>query len=230
MTAWLEHGLDEVVFELDSMEGDFLEGTDTGKRVRVAHRVRTAKGTFVGSFIQDWCAEPHGPHATFFFDLDGGLPELPRVGLQTALMPGFENITWYGRGPGECYSDRKAGSRFGLWRSQVGELQTRYVLPQENGNRTDARALALANDDGSILRIAGAGTSAGGGFDFNASHTSARQLWQASHWYEIEPQDSTILYLDVAQRGLGTASCGPDTSARWRLNPGKYSLDLSFGF
>ena len=31
-----------------------------------------------------------------------------------------------------------------------------------------------------------------------------------------------ILNLDHAQRGLGTASCGPDTSPRYRLSAGTY--------
>ena len=31
-----------------------------------------------------------------------------------------------------------------------------------------------------------------------------------------------ILNLDHGQRGLGTASCGPDTSPRYRLSAGTY--------
>ena len=31
-----------------------------------------------------------------------------------------------------------------------------------------------------------------------------------------------ILSLDHAQRGLGTASCGPDTSSRYRLSGGTH--------
>jgi beta-galactosidase len=30
------------------------------------------------------------------------------------------------------------------------------------------------------------------------------------------------VHLDVAHRGLGTASCGPDTLPRYRVGPGRY--------
>ena len=35
-------------------------------------------------------------------------------------------------------------------------------------------------------------------------------------------------HLDAAQRGVGTATCGPDTLERYRLRPGVYRLCLSF--
>ncbi len=35
-----------------------------------------------------------------------------------------------------------------------------------------------------------------------------------------------LVNLDVAQRGLGTASCGPDTLERYRIGPGDYALDF----
>jgi beta-galactosidase len=33
-----------------------------------------------------------------------------------------------------------------------------------------------------------------------------------------------LVSLDVAQRGLGAASCGPDTLDRYRIGPGEYEL------
>ncbi len=38
------------------------------------------------------------------------------------------------------------------------------------------------------------------------------------------PRPETILSLDVAQRGLGTASCGPDTGVQYRLLEGRYAF------
>jgi len=31
-----------------------------------------------------------------------------------------------------------------------------------------------------------------------------------------------VVTLDVAHRGVGTASCGPDTLAKYRIKPGVY--------
>jgi hypothetical protein len=35
-----------------------------------------------------------------------------------------------------------------------------------------------------------------------------------------------LVNLDVAQRGLGTASCGPDTLERYRIPAGEHILDF----
>jgi len=233
MLEWLDAGLDRLGFRLLSFEGDPAElsrGDGTGAVVRIVHAVSTAAGLTAGTFSQAWRRGAAGPVASFTFDLDAGLPELPRVGLATALVPGFESVSWYGRGPEECYSDRKTGSRIGLWRSAVRELGTPYILPQENGNRTDVRSLCLSNGTGARLTLSGFGSVTGNGFDVTATHVGAGQLWEASHWYEVRPRPETLLYLDVAQRGLGTASCGPDTHERYRLRPGPYRLELAFGF
>ena len=64
----------------------------------------------------------------------GRMPEaLPRLGFTMYLLPSFANMSWYGRGPGENYVDRKASSFFGLWKSTVAEQYTPYVRPQDCG-------------------------------------------------------------------------------------------------
>lgn len=229
MLLWLDAGLDRLEFALESFDGDHVIRPGTGTGVTINHAVTSSKGVAVGHFAQRWSAGAAGPEAEFEFRLDAGLPELPRVGLVTALTPGFEQVSWYGRGPQECYSDRKTGTRLGRWSSTVDGLGVPYILPQENGNRTDVRSIRIAAPDGRRLTVAGAGSASGTGFDFTATHVSAGQLWAARHWYEIKPANETFLYVDVAQRGLGTASCGPDTLERYRLRPGTYTLRLSFG-
>lgn len=47
------------------------------------------------------------------FNTDQGAPDfvdLPRVGLRLPLNPELEHLQWYGRGPWDNYSDRKASS------------------------------------------------------------------------------------------------------------------------
>ena len=57
---------------------------------------------------------------------------------------------------------------------------------------------------------------------FSASHFTAQDLTEARHTSDLTPRPEVILSLDHAQRGLGTASCGPDTSPRYRLSAGTY--------
>jgi evolved beta-galactosidase subunit alpha len=64
---------------------------------------------------------------------------LPKIGLQMEIPGDMDAVKWYGRGPGENYSDSKEAGRFGVYRKSVDELFTPYIYPQENGNRTDVR-------------------------------------------------------------------------------------------
>ena len=73
---------------------------------------------------------------------------LPRLGLQMRLVPGLERMTWFGRGPQESYIDRLAGASVGRYAGTVDEQYVPYVMPQENGNKTDVRWAALSSDGG----------------------------------------------------------------------------------
>ncbi|KAL2431362.1 Beta-galactosidase [Exophiala dermatitidis] len=72
---------------------------------------------------------PHGAHPA----------NLPRVGHNLQLAPGYRNVTWFGRGPEESYNDKRASQRLGIWECTAEEMATRYDVPQEHGNRCDVR-------------------------------------------------------------------------------------------
>jgi beta-galactosidase len=66
-------------------------------------------------------------------------PTLPRVGIEFVVPASFENVSWFGRGPGESYKDKKLSQNVGNWSASVDELFTNYEFPQETSNRTDVR-------------------------------------------------------------------------------------------
>ncbi|HUX39176.1 MAG TPA: glycoside hydrolase family 2 TIM barrel-domain containing protein [Rectinemataceae bacterium] len=217
MYSWLDAGLDAISFSLASME------TDGGRsRLSIVHEVATRTGRRAGRFVQHLRFGGNGIEASFLFDLDPGLPELPRVGLACAIAPGHEFVRWYGRGPHENYPDRKSGAAFGIHESSVDGLAVPYVFPQENGNRSDLRWLEVGGPKG-VLRVEGEGA-----FHFGASHHDAASLWAAKHSCDLVREPETFLTIDVAQRGLGTATCGPDTLERYRIAPEPRSMRLFF--
>jgi beta-galactosidase len=150
------------------------------------------------------------------------LTDLARVGIVLETVPGFEEATWYGRGPHESYPDRKRGARMGRWQSTVADLAVPYIRPQENGGRTDVRWLELRDSGGRTLRL---------GFDrplqVSAIHQRTAELAIATHDFELVPCAETVVQFDVAHRGLGTASCGPDTLPRYLVGPGTYEWSWS---
>ncbi len=150
------------------------------------------------------------------FNVPAGLGDPPRLGVRWILALGFESLRWYGRGPFENYSDRKRAAMIGLHRSTVSEQYVSYILPQEHGNHTDTRWLEIDNGR-TVLRI-----EARGPLEFSASHVTAQDLFAATHTWELKPRAETVLNLDYRQRGLGTASCGPDTEPPYRIPSGKH--------
>ncbi len=140
------------------------------------------------------------------------LPPLPRLGLQMRLPQGFEQMAWFGAGPHECYSDRKASGRISLYRSTVDEQHVPYVMPQENGNKIDVRWAALTDDAGFGLLAVGMPL-----LNVTAHHYTTEALTAARHWHELERSEEITLNLDYAQSGLGTASCGPATLPQYLL-------------
>jgi beta-galactosidase len=143
-----------------------------------------------------------------------GLPFLPRAGLQLHLPAGFEKLTWYGRGPHETYVDRKEGAQVGIYCGTVEEQFVPYVVPEENGNKTDVRWVEITNPDGFGLRA-----SADRLLEVSAHHFTPEDLAAARHPHELSPRPETILNLDYAQSGLGSASCGPGRLEKYCLQP-----------
>ncbi|HZW01904.1 MAG TPA: hypothetical protein VFF55_10095, partial [Candidatus Deferrimicrobium sp.] len=56
----------------------------------------------------------------------------------------------------------------------------------------------------------------------SATHHRASDVAAATHAEELVPRPEVIVHIDAAHRGLGTASCGPDTTEPYLLGPGTY--------
>jgi beta-galactosidase len=151
---------------------------------------------------------------------DGEWPRtLPRLGVRMAVPGALTEIEWFGCGPGEAYPDSRQAARIGRFTSSVDAMQTPYVFPQENGNRTGVRWARL----GGALRIEGAST-----FELTARRWTSEELDAAAHTVDLRPSELIWLNLDLAQNGLGTASCGPGVLPQYQLHAHAASLTLLF--
>ncbi|MCC3356962.1 glycoside hydrolase family 2 TIM barrel-domain containing protein [Bacillus sp. REN16] len=148
---------------------------------------------------------------------------LPKIGLQMKLKPQLDQVDWYGRGPGESYSDSKLANRVGNWSKTVDELQTSYVVPQDNGNRHEVRWASLTDLSGVGLLVAGQPS-----FDFSASYYSTETLEKANHTYDLVKDDVITFNIDHKQQGLGSASCGPGVLEQYQLKNEDFHFTVSF--
>ncbi len=153
------------------------------------------------------------------FTVDSAVGDPPRLGVAMILPTEYERLAWFGPGPHETYCDRKAGAPVGRYDMTVTEQYVPYILPQEHGNHVDLRWLALHDEFGTgVLVTSDRLLSA------NATHFPAEDLIEAYHTNELRPRREVHLYLDAFQRGLGTASCGPDTLDAYRIPAGTHEF------
>ncbi|MFC1440635.1 glycoside hydrolase family 2 TIM barrel-domain containing protein [Streptacidiphilus sp. N1-10] len=148
---------------------------------------------------------------------------LPRLGLRMALPAAFDRAAWFGLGPGESYRDTRQAVRVGRFAAPVAELQTPYVMPQENGNRSEVRWATFLDADGSGLRVEGEPF-----FDFTARPWTSEDLDAARHTADLHPRDQVFLTLDQAHQGIGSGSCGPGALPQHRLSAGATTFTLLF--
>ena len=153
------------------------------------------------------------------------MPDPSRLGVLIEIPKDLKQVNWLGLGPQETYIDRKAGAYVGEFSSTVEEQFFPYIVPQECGNHEDTRRLSLSTPENIGIQIEAMGSL----FGFSALSYTPEQLTEAYHPYELEQNSTTTLMLDCAQRGLGTASCGPDTLKKYCISPGNYELSYRIG-
>lgn len=143
-----------------------------------------------------------------------------KVGMILQVPEAYSQVSYYGRGPWENYVDRKSGSLIGVYAADINkfEAENKYLRPQENGNRSDVRYVALRNAGGQGLLI-----SSEEAFNMGASHYKAEDLSRFRHMYQVPRQEDILLTIDGAHRGLGNASCGPGPLPEYTLAAGKYA-------
>ena len=126
--------------------------------------------------------------------------DMLRFGLQFAMPDEFNFARWYGRGPQENYCDRKTGARIGLFEKTVADLEHHYMRPQENGHRTDVRALTIRDASGAGLRFC---AKEGKPFCFNCFKYTLDDLDAATHIHTQRQRELTTVCIDETQRGVG---------------------------
>ncbi len=143
--------------------------------------------------------------------------DLARLGIGASLIPGFEELLWMGRGPGETATDRKMGEHLGLWNSTADEEYVPYMRPQDHGHHHDTRWFSVSNGSHAVRIDAGSHL-----FSFSVRKHSDEVLEAATIPPELKPNGETYVHIDHRLRGVGTGSCGPDTLPQYRITPGRY--------
>ncbi|MFC2097271.1 glycoside hydrolase family 2 TIM barrel-domain containing protein [Bacteroidota bacterium] len=158
------------------------------------------------------------------------IPELVRFGMKMEMPVEFDNFTWFGRGPHENYSDRNTSAFVSLYKEKVEDQYVAYTRPQENGNKTDVRWLALTNSSGLGLMIVGKPNLSVSAHHFTINDLNPDNPGSQMHLNNINKRKLVALNLDYKQIGVGgdnSWGARPNKQYRLPVKNYKYSYLLS---
>lgn len=158
------------------------------------------------------------------------IPPLPRVGLRIQCAKSFQYIEWLGRGPHESYPDRKASAFWGHHVASVEDMHTPYIVPSENGGRSDAKYVDLFNHTGSgrrnKLRLSAETPSFFS--QFSVSNFSIETIHRAQHEHELVEDQNVQVHLDAYHMGIGgDDSWSPSVHRRFTSNSTQWYFALN---
>ncbi len=161
------------------------------------------------------------------------LPELPRFGSSISINGKFNNVKWYGRGPHESYWDRKTSAAIDVYEGKVYDQYHDYVRPQETGNKTDVRWMALTDKEGNGIAVFGEPTISTSVLPFynkDLYHSGFDKTGQSSknrHSNELFDRGIVTWNIDYKQMGVGgDNSWGARTHEIYTLPAREYSYSF----
>ena len=190
----------------------------------------TKDGLFTASYTYSFPVEPKaGCRVVYTVDHDGRidvgissdagkkLGAMPVFGMRFRFSADYDRISWYGFGPGESYSDRSHGNPLGIHKALVKDQLSKYLVPQECGNKIGVRYAEILNSKGRGIRfdacpdVKGSGRYAdkqlsadlSGTFEFQALNWTAHELDNAMHANELPLPHYTNVRIALAQLGIG---------------------------
>ena len=162
-----------------------------------------------------------------------GAPDMFRFGMEFALSGKYDVIEFYGEGPFENYSDRRAASEIGRYTQKVADqYHYGYVRPQESGNHTGLEWMRLLDMDGRGVEIisekefsASALPFGRKAIDLSVTGGDRGDHGDQRHSLELEPDGLTHVNVDLVQMGLGSVNAwGALPMDKYMLHPGEYEF------
>jgi beta-galactosidase len=196
---------------------------------------KNGSGTIVTStysYIQDsaivvieYCMYSNGMvRVHYHLIADPGLPNIPKVGMQMGIERTYDNIEWFGRGPMENYIDKNYGADVGIYNLLIQKFRENYVVPQENGNRTDVRWMFLYNQQKDGLLIV-----ADSLLSMSAWPYTEQNIATAKHTNKLKDAGFITLNIDLIQMGVGGNDSWSDVAApleQYQIKPGNYQYSF----
>jgi len=146
---------------------------------------------------------------------------LPRFGLRLFVPKSFSEVEYFGYGPFESYADKHQASYLGKFEARISDLHEDYIRPQENSSHYGCKYMKLKGENFDVLFFNEASC-----ISFNASEYSQEELSTAKHNYELKKCESNVICVDAKMAGVGSNSCGPALSDKYRIPLPEFGADF----
>jgi beta-galactosidase len=152
------------------------------------------------------------------------MPDLPRYGLYLRMPDDFSQVEWFGRGPHESYADRKQSAPIAHYTGRADEQYYNYIRPQETGNKTDVRWIALSNAEGIGLLAVGDQPINASVYPFDQDDFDDGVPPKHRHSFDLVKKPYLTLNLDHKMMGVGgDTSWGAVIHPQFRVPAKEYS-------
>ena len=126
--------------------------------------------------------------------------DMVRYGIRFPIVKDDCICTWYGRGPGESYVDRKNAARLGVYSAGAGKIYHPYARPAENSSHTDTQIVKITNGDGDSIEIRRIGYNPK--FDFTVLPYTPEQMNEFLHEEQLMNNDFCEFFCDFASKEI----------------------------
>ena len=126
--------------------------------------------------------------------------DMVRYGFRVPVSKDDMLCTWYGRGPGESYYDRKNATRIGQFSAGADKIFHSYARPSENSSHTQTDAMRLESSQGSsfvVRRVTGDRK-----FDFTILPFTPEQMNESLHDELLRKNDFCLLCIDFCSKEI----------------------------
>jgi len=136
--------------------------------------------------------------------LKGEYSNLYKFGNKLVLPEEYKNITFYGKGPFEAYSDRQHAAKVGVFKQTIKEQYFPYIRPQETGNKLDVRWANLTKEDGSGIQFLSEKPFHFSALNYTEDDLSSGDKRTQKHAGELDARKEVFVNIDGFQQGLGS--------------------------
>lgn len=158
---------------------------------------------------------------TISYKLGDYVERFPRFGVEFSIDKSFGDFSYLGYGPSESYADKHIACDYGYYEgSAENNYNKDYVRPQESGSHCCCKYMSVKN----LFDV-----TAEKPFSFSVNPYTTVQLRDTLHSCELEENDFVNVCIDLAMRGIGSNSCGPELPIEHEI-PKEYKNTFKFTF